>query len=618
MEEINNDELFTKMDENLKILVKTPKLYLNEELIYSFVNDFKSFLYEQIHKVLAPNRDIENNELKIRAYCKYIAKNLLPIANKKIESLHNDSKNKNNNNLEYTNQMLEKWVLLEDDLFALVSFRSLKHFAIYIERGTKKKVWAKTMVLFESSFYYANKMILDYQIDLIRASFFPGAGKTYFGNLVCAFWFGYDEEMNILRITYSDDLAKSFTKQIENIMTSDQYKKVFPRFNKSASEVFKTHNATELWIEGSSNANFYATTRDGQSTGKRAKLIMIDDVTKGRKEAYSVETQKQIVVMYDTDWSSRGDDDDQKMILLGTMWSRFDLLNVVQQRDEEEGQLKLDDKFKYTKLNVNGRGVYISVPLLDYDTDETTCPLRYSTEYGRKKREKSADKSLFEAVYQQRPQEPEELIFAYRKLNVYNSQTFPNQILEGDYECRAFIDPNRTGFDYFVCAFYKRYVIPQPDRSDTYSKWHFTDVICRRKTYKMLKQDLLEKIKKHNVSKLGIEINTSNELPELIEEDLMDIGYNDIEIQEEYSTKKKEEKIALAQQEVIDEIVYPDKNMFADSSEMGIAMTMLTTYSIEKKNDHDDFPDCNAMFIKKNLLEDNQNEFEILSPNVRL
>lgn len=615
--ENENYNLFLKMDENLKILIKTPKLYLDEKLIYSFINDFKNFLYEEIHKNLAPNKDIDKNEERIRFYCKYIAKRLLPIANKKIESLHNEIK-KDLDNLEFCKQMLEKWVMLEDDLYALVSFRSIKHFAYYIERGNKKKVWAKTMNIFETYFYYATKMILMNDMRMIRASYFPGAGKTYAGNLTCAFWFGYDEEMTILRITYSDDLAKSFTKQIENIMTSEQYKKVFPNFNKPANEVFKTHNATELWIEGSSNANFYATTRDGQSTGKRAKLIMIDDVTKGAKEAYNVDIQKQIVVMYDNDWSSRGDDDDQKMILLGTMWSRFDLLNVIQQRDEEDGQLKLDEKFKYTKLNTNEDGAYISVPILDYDTDESTCPLRYSTEAMRKKREKSADKSLFEAVYQQRPQEPEELIFSYRKLQTYNSKTFPRQILEGDYECRAMIDPNRTGFDYFVCAFYKRYIIPQKTKNDTYSKWYFTDVICRRKTYKMIKDDLLAKIKKHNVSKLSIEINTSNELPELIEEDLSNIGYNDIEIDEEYSTEKKDVKIASVQQEVIDEIIYPDKNMFSDSSEMGIAMTMLTTYSIEKKNEHDDFPDCNAMFIKKNLIDDNINEFEILSSNVRI
>jgi len=611
----DSKQLVKKMHENLRILIKTPKLYLDENLIYSFVNDYKCLLYDIIHKQLAPNKEVEENEKLIRNYCSYICKNLLPIAVKKINSLQKEII-KNDNNLEYAKQMLEKWVLLEDDLYALVSFRSLKHFAFYIDRikTDKKKVWIKTMPLFESYFYYANKMVLDGEMNLIRASYFPGAGKTYAGNLTCAFWLGYDKEMTILRITYSEDLVKSFTKQIENIMTSEQYKKVFPEFNKPLNDIFKTHNSTELWIEGSSNVNFYATTRDGQSTGKRAKLIMIDDITKGAKEAYSVDIQKQIVVMYDNDWSSRGDDDDQKTILLGTMWSRFDLLNVIQQRDEEDGQLQDDKLFKYTKLNINGKGAYIGVPILDYDTDESTCPLRYSTEAMRKKREKTADKSLFNAVYQQKPEEPEELIFAYRKLNVYNSKTFPKEILEGNYECRAFIDPNRTGFDYFVCAFYKRYELSEGN----YSKWYFTDVICRRKTFKQLKDDLLEKIKKHNVSKMGIEINTSNELPELIEEKLSENGYNDIIINEIYSTENKEVKIATVQQEVIDEVIYPDKNMFSDSSEMGIAMNMLTTYSIDKKNEHDDFPDCNAMFVKMNILDNNKNEFTVLSSNVRL
>lgn len=609
-----NEELFKQMNNNLKIMLENPKLNMNEKLCYDFINDFKSFLYDVIHKELDPLNEIEENENKIRFYCKYIASKMLPLSQKKIKQFHDLSMT---NNDEYTNQMLEKWVLLEDDLYALVSFRSLKHFAFYIERGNRKKVWEKTMPIFEQFFYYANKMVLTKEMDLIRASYFPGAGKTYAGNLVCAFLIGYDIENTILRITYSDDLAKSFTKQIEGIMTSKEFKKVFPKFDKPTNELFKTHNATELWINGSSNANFYATTREGQATGKRAKYLMIDDVTKGAKEAYNIDIQKQITVMYDNDWTSRADDDDQKIIALGTMWSRFDLLNVIQQRDEEDGNLIDDDKFKYTKLNVKGNSVYIGVPLLDYDTDETTCPLRYSTEYGRTKRARSADKALFNAVYQQKPEEPEDLIFSYRKLHTYNEKTYPKEILEGNYECRAFIDPNRTGFDYFVCAFYKRYEIPQKNASSKYSKWYFVDVLCKKLTYKMVKEELIKKIIKHNVRKLGIEINTSNELPSLIEEDLLQLGYNKIEFQEVFSTEKKEKKIADAQQDVIDEIIYPEKNMFHISSEMGIAMDMLTTYSNDKKNEHDDFPDCNVMFIKQNILDDNENEYEVLDASFR-
>ncbi len=616
--DLGNYELFLKMNNNLDILLKSTKLKADEKLFFDFIYDFKTLLYDTINKQLEPYKDIPENETLIRKYCKYVAKKLLPICNDKILVLKKEFAREDLVNHDYIKQLLEKWLMLEDDLYALASFRSLKMFAYYIERGNSKKVWAKTMNIFNNYFYYANEMILNDKIDLIRASYFPGAGKTYAGNLTCAYWFGYDLQMTILRITYSDDLAKSFTKQIQNIMTSDQYKKVFPKFNKEPNEIFKVSNATEIWINGSSNANFYATTRDGQATGKRAKLIMIDDVTKGRKEAYNVDIQNQIVNMYDTDWSTRGDDDNQKMIMLGTMWSRFDLLNVIQQRDEANGSLTDDEMFKYTKLNYDKTCVYIGVPILDYDTDESTCPLRYSTEKMRKRREQTKDKALFNAVYQQRPEEPEELIFAYRRLQTYNTGNFPKQILEGDFECRAFIDPNRTGFDYFVCAFYKRYRIPQANKNDLYSKWYFVDCICRRKTYKMLKDDLIQKIKNNKVSKLGIEINTSNELPELIKDELSKAGYHKIKIEEEFSTEKKEVKIQSLQQEILEEIIYPAKGLFAEGSEMADAMDMLTTYSVDKKNDHDDFPDCNSMFVKQNLVDNDGGKFEILSSYFRL
>ena len=51
---------------------------------------------------------------------------------------------------------------------------------------------------------------------------------------------------------------------------------------------------------------------------------------------------------------------------------------------------------------------------------------------------------------------------------------------------------------------------------------------------------------------------------------------------------------------------------------MGIAMNMLTTYSIDKKNQHDDVPDCNSMFIKQNTFNDVSNSFEVLGINSRL
>ena len=116
----------------------------------------------------------------------------------------------------------------------------------------------------------------------------------------------------------------------------------------------------------------------------------------------------------------------------------------------------------------------------------------------------------------------------------------------------------------------------------------------------------------------GVEINTSNELGDTIKEKLEERKYMDVEIDEIYSTKNKEEKIASNQDEIINELVFPEKDMFSPSSEMGIAMDMLTTYSSTKKNAHDDVPDCCAIFTENNIGVELDNETVVLSAKSRL
>lgn len=616
----NYDALFESFDARYKVILRYDKYYLNEDLLHNFMRDFKTTLYDTIHNILEPKKEKKENEEKIRFYCSYIKEKILPLCNKKLENLKKriEIARAENKKLEEekTHYYYKNWIELEDDFFALSAYRDMPNFAFYLERGKplKTRVWDNTMPIFESLFYYMQEMIYNDSIDLLRASYFPGAGKTYAANLLTAFWFGYDINISFLRITYSDDLVQSFTGQIQNIIDSEGYKKVFPYFNKSDKELYKKKNTDTIWFKGCSTVNFYARTRDGQSTGKRAKILVIDDITKGRDEAYKMDVHVKIVGKYDLDWTSRADDEKQKVIALGTMWSRFDLLNVIQQREEAKGKLLLDEKFKYTRKSVTGRAIFISVPALDYDTDESTCPKRYSTEYFREKREKTSDKALFNAVYQQIPEEPEDLLFGYSRLHTYSEKSFPKEILEGNYECRCQIDPNRRGFDYFVVLFFKRYEIEEK----VFSKWYLTDCICRRKQFKVIKHDIIKKIIKHNVSKCGVEINTSNELGDTIKEMLEEEGYLDIEMDEIYSTQNKEDKIASNQDDIINELVFPQKDMFPPTSEMGIAMDMLTTYSITTKVAHDDVPDCCATFTENNIGVDLDNETEILSAMCRL
>lgn len=611
--ERNHVELFKNMDKNYRIMIKTPQLYNNEETVYSFMSDYKTLLYDIIYNKL--NKMTDSNEKYIRFYCNYIKDNILPLCNKKLNAIKSAIDNaKDIDILERSEENYDRWSTLEDDYFAMVAYRNLKYYAYYIERSKRpeNRIWDKTMSIFEPFFYNCEKMILNKDVDKIRASYMPSMGKTYAGNLVCTFWISYDIEMTILRITYSDDLAKKFTKQISNILQSDRHKKVFPKFNKPKKDVFAEDSAYCIKLKGSEENNFNAMTRYGQVTGKRGRLLMSDDLLKGQLEAGNFKIQDEIVGLYDSDWTSRADSEDQKEIHLGTMWSNHDLLNVLEKRDSEITEFHLDTNYKYTKISENGKIIYIGVPALDYETDESTCPLRYSTQFLRRKRD-TIDPFIWNAEYQQRPQEPETLPFAYSRLKTYTSDTIPNSILTGNCQTRNAIDPNRRGIDYLVVLVLKRCKLGVDEEGyDMWSDWYFTDVICRKDIYKNLRDEIASKISKNKAERITVEINTSNELSLTLEEDLAKYNYYDYEIQEIYSTENKQTKIATAQYDIRDHIIFPAKGMFASNSEMGIAMKQLTEYNIQGKVDHDDVPDCFATFIKNNSNEDNGNTLEVV------
>ena len=620
-----NRELFKKWVNECSSALKIKSVFDNDEAnsngFYAFMVEFKNWLYGSIHEYLTPMKFNPQFETTIRVYCNFIRDKLLPLCNLKIEFYKKSTK-------QNAHIYLNNWLDLEDDLFALASYRNLKMLALYLERGKANKLWSKTIHLFENFFDYSQKLVFGEPIELIRASYFPGAGKTYGANILCAFWWGYDSEMSILRITYSDDLCSIFIQQIANIINSDQYRKVFPKFNLGEgvgnSELYTKYSiAMGFQFTFSSVMNFYASTRDGQTTGKRGRVLIIDDITKGVDEAYDDKIHIKMTNKYDTEWCSRADSSYQPVIALGTMWSNLDLLNVIFTRalKDTDNNLINDEKYKYTTLAKNKDGslnsIFISTPILDYDTDESTCPLRYTTESMKKKRG-NMDESLWSAVYQQRPTPPEDFVFAYSKLNVYDDETYPlKQMKESETQTYSFIDPTRKGKDYFAMGIFKRY----RTSSNSWSKWYLIDCIFEQKPTKELMYDIALIVQKHNVVRLGYENNIDVSFDDLLKYKLKEINYrNGIVIDSFFSYKEsKETKISNASFGMKREIVYPSLKQYTMNSDMGKAMNQFTNWCLNQRaGDHDDFPDMISMFVKYYCEEEKQNSMIILGKDYRI
>ena len=135
--------LFEDFDKKYKILLKYEKYYMDEELLYSFMRDFKIALYDIIHNQLEPKKEIKENEEMIRLYCKYINEKILPLCNKKIDTLSKRLKIATEKFLleekQNLNANLSRWLDLEDDYYALSCYRNLVNFAFYLERGKRNE-----------------------------------------------------------------------------------------------------------------------------------------------------------------------------------------------------------------------------------------------------------------------------------------------------------------------------------------------------------------------------------------------------------------------------------------------------------------------------------------------
>lgn len=173
------EELKKYIEEDLiKRRVNNNKEY---EEIYGMLCVIRDFIKDTIHNKLYKNRDLENgvdyNELKIREIVKYVIAKILPYINILIIDLKGKiGKDKDMDIL----VMYDKYLDIEDDFYAIASYRSLLHFAHYMERDddASQLVWKYNMNdTMGSIFYYSNAMILDHKFDTLIKQCPTGYGK---------------------------------------------------------------------------------------------------------------------------------------------------------------------------------------------------------------------------------------------------------------------------------------------------------------------------------------------------------------------------------------------------------------------------------------------------------
>jgi len=576
----------------LRDMTANEKALKDDKALILVLEGLAIMLKHQIHEVIVKDNKPDKEE-QIKKYLVVILKMIFPVCEEKIKSTDGEIK-----------KIYEE---LYKRFWALVAFRSVEHFAYYMDwnRTPDKKVWIYSMPSMRGIFYYANKMILGDKVKLLRASCPVSYGKTYAFNTIATYSLGVNPQFRVLMITESEILAKGIVRNVKRMICSEEFAEVFPEFAKyegKESEIFSSATNFDLTLSMSVETySLVATTRLGASNGLRCDLLILDDLTKGVKDAANTKLHAEIVSQFDNVWNARSDGiQNNRIIAGGTMWADYDLLNVLEKRVAEKQKIIPHPTLKYTRVSEDGTAVFVGVPNLDYDTDESTLPHKFPTEYLRNLRDNVLEPEEWWARCQQRPIPPKGVYFQWKNLKQYES------IPEGGVKY-AVLDPPRTGKNYFTLLIFKKI--------DDLS--YFIDCVYRLETTEKCLDAACAKLIHHKVVQLHLENNVDTSLGELIKKRCRELASFSISISTVYSTQKKEEKIASARNFILEHIIFPKKGMFARNSEMGMALEHITLYSFEHKNDYDDSIDALAMYALK-YHSGNMMENKIVTINRRI
>lgn len=609
----NNDytQVIQTISREIEKIFKSTKAWAqNDDKIVQLFALLKEAVWQQVHLVLVPQKT-DKSEKEIRdILAKYVVGYpdkkksvnfigaLQPIKAKLVQI---------NKNKKARSEYLARYLELYDDFMALASFRSLKHFAIYMQKAFNFTLWEDTMNCFEGYWYYAGRMVLDKEVKFIEKQCPTGYGKSVSDAFLQAFIYGYDIDSTVLKICGNDKITDDCFNNVTSLMISPYFAKVFPyyeQFDCEINKMFEIHARKDLVfkIRGSvKSKNLMIATKLSDTNGVRADYLFLDDITQ-RKDMSNLGRHQSDIHAFHHEWYERkAKDDEFQIVASGTTYSQFDILSHLKREAGGENAVKSPVN-KYTSISrsnlvvENGLSVFVCVPLLDYDTDESTYPKKITTTKARIKREKHPTE--FWAMDMQRPLPPESSPFYFTNLRQYTTLPAVNEC--GRMEtCIAALDTKRRGKDFLSMPIF--FEADDPDNSGE-TAHYLVDWLYTDRSMKECLPLIVSKIIHRKITRLYVERNTEECIETLLQDKLREQGYTSCVIEEVYSTEPKDRRIMSAEGDIKSKMIFPQYNMYAPSNDIGNALLNFYGYTYNGKVAHDDAPDSLALYAKRFIM----------------
>lgn len=212
---------------------------------------------------------------------------------------------------------------------------SFHDFVLYVRRGFKDSNFARD-VCRQLDRFLDDVIAGKRPVLVLKAP--PQHGKSELvSRLFPAYVFGRFPKWHVGNVSYAIELARGFSRDVQNIMLGAEYRALFPKSSlagkkKAVGRVDLRQTATEFDIPGEAGedgGDFRAVGIGGPLTGRPLDLGIVDDPIKNSKEALSPVVKKGHWDWFQSTLSTRMSENSGR-IIMATAWAEDDLMGMVE------------------------------------------------------------------------------------------------------------------------------------------------------------------------------------------------------------------------------------------------------------------------------------------------
>ncbi|GAB3643945.1 terminase large subunit [Spirosoma arcticum] len=245
-----------------------------------------------------------------------------------------------------------------------------------------------------------------------------------------AYLWGRNPALKIALLSYGADKAQKFSREIQQVLTSPEYSRIFPHVRlASGTDEGMSRTMREFDIVGT-GGSLKAVGRRGALTGDPVDIGILDDLLKDEIEAQSPTIREQAWGWIGSVVDSRLHNDSQ-LLYVTTRWHEDDPAGRFLDQD---GIYSEDNPDGWVLLNFAALKTSDLIPYDDRLVGEALWPKKHSKKRMEKKKRDSP--LIFNALYQGDPKPSEEAVI------------FSNWVEVDEYPQPGFVDEEFVGLDF--------------------------------------------------------------------------------------------------------------------------------------------------------------------------